>query len=142
MTDKPMVSVHRFNEWIGLTIRGEMSGQVFLSTFAASNLIRALEEAREDVECWAFDRSMLSPIAIDGAIANNGHVDTTAPLREPNEAEIVDAYRDAAARQARDGELEFDDKPLVSIGDEGAYVRAWIHVSDQDAGLENAADDE
>lgn len=43
-------------------------------------------------------------------------------------------YR-AAARifYERDGEIEIDDNAAVSIGsDNGAYVQAWIWVSDDD----------
>lgn len=44
------------------------------------------------------------------------------------------AYRAAAMRRLeREGELEFDDLPLVSIGsDDGAYVQAWVWVGDED----------
>ena len=30
---------------------------------------------------------------------------------------------------ASDGEIEFDSEPLVSPSDEGAYVQAWVWVS-------------
>ena len=41
-------------------------------------------------------------------------------------------YRNAAKRlHAKEGELEFDDVPTVSPGEDnqGAYVQAWIWVS-------------
>lgn len=46
-------------------------------------------------------------------------------------------YRDAARRHARDGELEIDANALVSKGtDVGAYVMAWLWITDEEAGIE------
>jgi len=46
-------------------------------------------------------------------------------------------YRAAAAEQSSDGELEIDPGAVVSKGgDRGAYVMAWIWISDEDAGIE------
>lgn len=45
-------------------------------------------------------------------------------------------YVAAARDQARDGELEVDETTVVSEGaDAGAYVGAWLWVSDEDAGI-------
>jgi hypothetical protein len=46
-------------------------------------------------------------------------------------------YIEAARRlKHRDGELEIDDHPVVSSGeDAGAYVMAWVWISDNDAGF-------
>jgi hypothetical protein len=53
---------------------------------------------------------------------------------------IAEAYREAAREQCRDGELEVDDGAVVSFGgDPGAYVAAWIWVSDEDAGIKQCA---
>lgn len=44
----------------------------------------------------------------------------------------------AAARELyhKDGEIEIDDEPAVSLGDDpGAYVAAWVWVSNADAGV-------
>ena len=41
-------------------------------------------------------------------------------------------YRDMAhAEWARDGEIEIDDDAVVSEFDGGAYVQAWVWVSDE-----------
>ena len=54
-------------------------------------------------------------------------------LAEPTIAQ----YRAAAFRQMRCGELEIDDSAVVSKGDDpGAYVMAWLWVSDEDAGID------
>ena len=46
------------------------------------------------------------------------------------------AYLAAAKLRQKDGELEIDDDAKVAPGDDpGAYVQAWIWVSDQEAGL-------
>ncbi len=50
---------------------------------------------------------------------------------EPNELE--DRYREAAQRFVRDGDLELDDIPAVSLSeDEGAYVHMWKFISASD----------
>lgn len=45
----------------------------------------------------------------------------------------------ARQRYARDGEIEFDDCPAISEGDDaGAYVAAWVWVSNKDAGIDES----
>jgi hypothetical protein len=45
--------------------------------------------------------------------------------------ESLNAYRDAAP--TREGELEVDDNAIVSVSEDGgAYVMAWVWVSDDD----------
>jgi hypothetical protein len=34
-------------------------------------------------------------------------------------------------------DFDTDEKPEVSIGDDGAYVQTWIYVSNKEAGLED-----
>lgn len=42
------------------------------------------------------------------------------------------AYREAASELSKDGELEIDDGAIVSMGDDpGAYVMAWLWVSEE-----------
>jgi hypothetical protein len=50
-------------------------------------------------------------------------------------------YREAARKlHHREGEIEIDDWPMVSAGgDPGAYVAAWVWVSDEDLELEKLA---
>ena len=47
------------------------------------------------------------------------------------------AYRRAArAEYEREGEVEIDDNAVISRGDDaGAYVQAWVWVSDEEARL-------
>jgi len=46
-------------------------------------------------------------------------------------------YRAAAFEQSSAGELEIDPGAVVSKGhDRGAYVMAWLWISDEDAGIE------
>lgn len=52
------------------------------------------------------------------------------------DASAVAAYQQGAEALASDGEIEVDDEAAVSIGtDGGAYVQAWLWVSDAAAGL-------
>ena len=47
---------------------------------------------------------------------------------------VAEKYRDAATAQARGGELEVDQIATVSRSEDGgAYVMAWLWVSDEDA---------
>jgi hypothetical protein len=60
----------------------------------------------------------------------------------------VDRGSDAYARAAfqkrhRDGEIEIDDCTVVSLSDDGgAYVMAWIWVSDEAAGISRDSEDD
>lgn len=49
-----------------------------------------------------------------------------------------------AARELkqREGEVEFDDHVVISDSDEGAYVMAWVWVSNEEAGVEPEDDDD
>ena len=53
-----------------------------------------------------------------------------------SDADDIHAYRAGADKLARDGEIEVDDEASVSMGgDAGAYVQAWLWVSDAVAGI-------
>ena len=53
-----------------------------------------------------------------------------------DDAELA-PYRAAAVEQSSAGELEIDPGAVVSKGDDrGAYVMAWLWISDEDAGIE------
>lgn len=59
------------------------------------------------------------------------------------DSEEATAYRNAAQEKAVDGEIEVDEEAVVSMGDDdGAYVQAWMWVSNTDAGLPSIHDDE
>ena len=46
------------------------------------------------------------------------------------------AYRVAARKRQRDGEIEIDDNAPVSISEDGgAYVQAWLWIPAEDAGV-------
>ena len=62
-------------------------------------------------------------------------------MANPAQTDLWTQFRDAAeAIHAKEGEIEFDkDAMLVAEGeDDGAYVMAWVWVSDDDAGHETA----
>ncbi|MBN8644045.1 MAG: hypothetical protein J0L61_02255 [Planctomycetes bacterium] len=73
--------------------------------------------------------------------------DSPAPARDPAppipDAEVDEAtrakYVEAARREyEREGEIEIDDSAEVSMGDDpGAYVQAWVWVSNDEAGIED-----
>lgn len=49
----------------------------------------------------------------------------------------------AAMGRGTDGELEIDENAIVSRGsDPGAYVMAWIWISDRDAEIEDYGEDD
>ena len=55
--------------------------------------------------------------------------------RKLSDAEYIEQARQ---NYGRDGEIEIDDEPVISHGeDHGAYVAAWVWVSDEDDGLED-----
>jgi hypothetical protein len=61
---------------------------------------------------------------------------------DPEQAKIEAAYRAAANKyHASDGELEIDADAKVSIGDDpGAYVQAWVWVTNEEAGIPETAE--
>lgn len=46
-----------------------------------------------------------------------------------------EAAKEKYAGRLSDGDVDWDDYPVVSHSDEGAYVQAWLWVSNKDAGL-------
>ncbi len=59
--------------------------------------------------------------------------DALAELENP----LFEKYRAAAMASARDGEIEVDAGAVVSHGsDGGAYVMAWLWISDDEAGVD------
>lgn len=50
-----------------------------------------------------------------------------------NPSKRAEDYKEAAAKKAHEGELEIDGDAVVSMGgDPGAYVMAWVWVSDDE----------
>jgi hypothetical protein len=67
-------------------------------------------------------------------------LDTLAEELDPTPG--AQAYVAAAKLHGKEGELEIDDNARVSKGDDdGAYVEAWIWVSDEDAELGERCDE-
>lgn len=61
----------------------------------------------------------------------------------PDDDEEGQALIQAARRLQRDGEIEFDDNVVLSgSGDDGDYVLAWVWISNEEAGLPNADDED
>lgn len=61
----------------------------------------------------------------------------------PEQRATIAAYQRGAESLARDGEIEVDESPVISKGDDpGAYVQAWLWVSDEDAGLVAKTDED
>jgi hypothetical protein len=64
--------------------------------------------------------------------ARNLRINLLQQIKE-NSLKKVKAYRETAETFAKDGEIEIDPGAPVSTGaDDGAYVQAWIWVSDDD----------
>jgi len=45
-------------------------------------------------------------------------------------------YRDAANERWGRGDIQIDDDAALSVGDCGAWVQAWVWVTDVQAGIE------
>lgn len=60
---------------------------------------------------------------------------------DPYHVKMTNAYRSGVAQ--KDGEIEIDADAEVSFGeDDGAYVMAWVWVTDEEAGIESPDEDE
>ena len=85
--------------------------------------------------------------ALEYLMSGSGHPEAEALLkainerteRGPNDAAYIGAAREVFATD----DLEIDDDPNVSLGgDPGAWVHAWVWVSDEDAGIQTEDEDE
>ncbi len=66
---------------------------------------------------------------------------TRRTCTDPDDREA--AYIAAGREKWCNDDLEIDDHPMVSLGgDPGAWVAAWVWVTDEDAGLEEDDEDE
>lgn len=66
-------------------------------------------------------------------------------LNRPAEDDLDRKFTEAAAEKysrISDGDLDWDDFPAVSRGDEGAYVMGWLWVSNGDAGVDTEEEKE
>ena len=102
------------------------------------------EMAIRDAECvWnistEIDFENDENVQVDNHEIKSTIVTEIAPP-EPEPQTLEDRYRDAAHAKQRDGELEIDGDAVVSMGeDPGAYVAAWVWVSNEEAGIEEEA---
>jgi hypothetical protein len=79
---------------------------------------------------------------IAGGLQFGETVSAFAAVQDAEDGE-TGAYLAAAHRlHAEDGVCEIDDAAIVSEGDEGAYVMAWVWVSRDDAGIMDEDDEE
>jgi len=46
----------------------------------------------------------------------------------PTDEEVIAACVNKYCGRLSDGDVDYDDKPTVSRGDDGAYVQAWLYV--------------
>lgn len=92
------------------------------------------------------------PTSVKRALARRGFIDAQGCItdagraalqqQQPKKPKLSDEEREErfrdAARDAHgtDGEIEIDDGADVSESDSGAYVQAWVWVSNEDAGLD------
>lgn len=79
---------------------------------------------------------------IAGGMQFSDAVRAFAAVQDAEDGE-TSAYVAAAGRlHAEDGVCEIDDTAIVSDGDEGAYVMAWVWVSKDDAGIGDEDDED
>lgn len=58
-----------------------------------------------------------------------------------NDPETV-TFREAAGAEYANDEVEIDDDAMISRSDNGAFVQAWVWVSNEEAGVEGESDEE
>jgi hypothetical protein len=86
-------------------------------------------------------RQLIATAAAGYALASSRFGGFINAFAELNQSDQDRCYIAAAQEEAREGELEIDDCAVVSQGSEGAYVMAWLWVSNDDAGIEPADED-
>ena len=87
--------------------------------------------AREYVRIFnaSVKRAPTASIAIAVGKAEDAIVRAVGAADHANDGGELDVYRTAARDfYGRDGEIEIDDDAVVSIGEDGAYVAAWVFI--------------
>lgn len=73
------------------------------------------------------DKGQFEPVAMN------------APPVDEEQAALEAAYRDAAGDKyaaSSNGDIDIEQNAAVSMSEDGAFVQAWVWVSDADAGVE------
>lgn len=121
------------------------------STFASAKvkeLIQNLADSADDTGCSP-DLTVVSALhltALQKACTKGFVSKASEPLPSPAVEVEVDPndnlYREAAdTKWGREGECEIDDGAVVSVSDDdGAYVAAWVWISDEEAGIRREPD--
>ncbi|WP_276122647.1 hypothetical protein [Pararhizobium qamdonense] len=113
-------------------------------TLIESALARRISGVKRDIERLMDGNQALNKTYIDGLTETQKELQ--AALDHFGEArkdfDPADPYRAAAQGGATD-ELEIDDDAIVSPGsDPGAWVHAWVWVTNDDAGVETKEDED
>ncbi|MFM2197084.1 MAG: hypothetical protein RLZZ505_516 [Verrucomicrobiota bacterium] len=66
--------------------------------------------------------------AIHKALISSGNADLAALFIQKEDLSPEAEKYVSLARKSRDYDLEIEEAPLVSIGDDGAWVAAWVWV--------------
>jgi len=123
----------------GDTIRGLVMRLPASRGFLAGWSMGAGMIASVEYEVYADEVSAAQAADEMARIAAERECEAQEEQRETDAAEQATAdqvYSDAARSLYASDELEFDDSPKVSHGDGGAFVAAWVWVSDSAAGIE------
>ena len=98
-----------------------------MTPFQAGKAIELLESVIKVDEGYGFTYTKLNPLAAQAR-------ELLAAIEKPptdDELAFIQAARDEWASD----EIEIDDDPIVSEGDDGAFVAAWVYVTNEQAGL-------
>ena len=83
-------------------------------------------------------RERMLDAAVDVGLERHDRARVVSALRtcldrlQGDESALEAAYRAAAQRKSRDGEIEVDGSAVVSESEGGAYVAAWLWVDVQE----------
>lgn len=86
---------------------------------------------------WAHFSNEDLPAALKALRAEKLHHQAREAERVNKRDKIDEQFFKAAKdKRQKDGEVEFDDDAIVSVSeDKGAYVMAWVWISDEEAGV-------
>jgi len=80
--------------------------------------------------------NLVSMKATGGLVGCGLMLKRIAESQVENNSDLHRKYREAIS--SIDGKMEIDDDAIVSIGaDDGAYIMAWVWVTNEDAGIES-----
>lgn len=115
---------------------------ISLSDDEMKRVVAALRIAADDA---IVDDNDINPGELTLAYRADADAIEKSATRTPEDDDLDQRFIDAARAKYEhisNGNLDWDDQPFVSHGDDGAYVMGWLWVSNGEAGFSGTEDED